>query len=265
MRNGIDFVQTIHKWIVCFSLSTMRFLHILTLLVISTISHAQIKVDLEGGLVFGTNYNKVRIPNSGGTLVNLNDELTIDPKIFYRVRAGYTIADRHNISVLFAPLTVKYTGSFKQNINFNNVLFTANQPVTVFYKFNSYRLTYRYDFISNGRWRIGAGLTGKIRDADIRFESDASDTHYDNLGFVPLVNFFASYKLSYRWTFMVEGDALASKYGRAEDIFAGAAYNINSRLAAKLGYRVVEGGADVDTIYNFNWINYASTGLLFSF
>jgi hypothetical protein len=237
----------------------------LVFLVISISALAQFTLDLEGGLVFGTNYNKVRIPNTGGTLVNLANELEVSPKVFYRLRAGYTIAKRHNISVLYAPLSVSYNGSFDKDINFNNLVYNANEPLEVIYKFNSYRLTYRYDFISTGRWKVGAGLTGKIRDADIRFKQPGKDTHYDDLGFVPLVNFYAAYKPSYHWSFILEGDALASKFGRAEDIFAGAAYQLNSRLAVKLGYRVVEGGADVDKIYNFNWINYASTGILVNF
>jgi len=245
----------------------MNFRSIIVLIFIfsSTVAMAQFKLDLESGVVFGTNYNKVRIPATGGTLVNLAKELDITPKIFYRIRAGYMISNRHNISILYAPLTVKYEGNFNQNINFNNLIFNADQPVEVFYKFNSYRLTYRYDFIANARWRAGVGLTGKIRDADIRFKNESNDTHYDDLGFVPLVNFYASYKPSYHWSVIVEGDALASKFGRAEDIFVGLSYQIVPRAGVKLGYRVVEGGADVEKIYNFNWINYASVGLLLSF
>jgi hypothetical protein len=229
---------------------------------ISAPLYAQLSLDLEGGAVFGTNYNKVRIPNVGATTVNLPEELTINPKAFYRIRAGYTLGKRHTISALFAPLTVKYHGSFANNVNFNNQLFPAQQPLEVFYKFNSYRLTYRYDFIYKARWRVGAGLTAKIRDADVRFKNESLDTHFDNVGFVPLVNFYASYKPSYHWTLILEGDALGAKAGRAEDIFAGIAYQINPKLGVKLGYRVVEGGADVEDIYNFNWINYASAGLL---
>ncbi|KAA6438802.1 outer membrane beta-barrel protein [Dyadobacter flavalbus] len=239
---------------------------ILTLLTFAAIpASAQLKLDLESGLVLGTNYNKVRIPNSGGTLVNLQEDLTIDPKVFYRIRAGYTIKNRHNVSLLYAPLTVKYKGSFGENVNFNGLNFPAAQPLEVFYKFNSYRLTYRYDFIAKARWRVGAGLTGKIRDADVRFKNESSDTHFDNVGFVPLVNFYASYKPNYRWSLILEGDALAAKQGRAEDIFAGVAYQINPKFGIKLGYRVVEGGADSEEVYNFNWINYASVGALVSF
>jgi len=52
------------------------------LLLCSTSVFAQFKLDVESGVVFGTNYNKVRIPNSGGTQVNLAEDLSIDPKNF---------------------------------------------------------------------------------------------------------------------------------------------------------------------------------------
>lgn len=223
---------------------------------------AQFNFDLEGGLILGTTYNKVQIPSGSGTRVNLPEQLRLDRSAFYRIRASYRIGNRHNISALFAPLTIHYRGAVSQNTNFNNSLFLPGQPLNVDYRFNSYRLTYRYDFFANGKWRVGAGLTAKVRDADIRFKSEYADTHYDNLGFVPLINFYASWKPAYHWAVILEGDALAAKQGRAEDVFGGIAYNFNNTIAIKLGYRLLEGGADNDKIYNFNWINYASAGLL---
>lgn len=147
-------------------------------------------------------------------------------------------------------------------MNFNNQQFAANRPLTVDYKFNSYRLTYRYDFVVRPRWRVGAGLTAKIRDANVRFSNESVSTNFDNIGFVPLLNFYAAYKPSEHWSVLVEGDALGSRFGRAEDIFAGASYNISRAVGFKAGYRVLEGGANVDEIYNFTWINYASVGVL---
>lgn len=227
-----------------------------------TSAFAQFNFDLEGGLILGTSYNKVQIPTESGTRVNLPEQLKLDRSAFYRIRVGYRIGNRHNISALFAPLTIHYRGALAQNTNFNNLNFLPGQPINVDYRFNSYRLTYRYDFLANGKWRVGAGLTAKVRDADIRFKSEYADTHYDNLGFVPLINFYASWKPAYHWTVILEGDALAAKQGRAEDIFGGIAYNFNNTIGLKLGYRMLEGGADNDKIYNFNWINYASAGLL---
>ncbi|GAB3916895.1 hypothetical protein [Larkinella terrae] len=246
-------------------ISVSRALAPIFLLLLALPLRAQLKLDLESGVVLGTAYTDVRIPNRGGTLVDLAKELSANPKVFYRARLGYTIANRHTISALYAPLTVRYQGRFGQDINYNNVVFPANQPTTVFYKFNSYRLTYRYDFVVRDHWRVGAGLTAKIRDANIRFEGESNQTGYDNVGFVPLLNFYAAYSPTDRWTVLLEGDALGAKAGRAEDIFVGAAYNISSKLGIKLGYRVVEGGADSDEIYTFTWINYASAGLLLTF
>jgi len=68
-----------------------------SLLLFSPKAVAQFKLDIEGGVVFCTSYNKVRIPATGGTIVNLASQLNISPKVFYRIRAGYTIANRHNI------------------------------------------------------------------------------------------------------------------------------------------------------------------------
>lgn len=223
---------------------------------------AQLRLDLESGLVLGTAYTDVRIPNRGGTLVDLSKQLSANPVVFYRARVGYTFANRHTISALYAPLTVRFQGQFDQDVNYNNLVFPANQPTTAYYKFNSYRLTYRYDFVVRERWRVGAGFTAKIRDADTRFENEVNRTSYDNVGFVPLLNFYAAYSPSNRWTFLLEGDALGAKAGRAEDIFLGTAYNISPKLGFKLGYRLVEGGANTDEIYTFTWINYASAGVL---
>jgi hypothetical protein len=229
-----------------------------------TTAQAQFSIDAEGGFIPSTNYNKVRIPNRPGKVVNLPGQLDFNAKAFYRIRLGYTFAERHYVSLLYAPLTLKYEGSLPQTVNFNNQIFASNTPLEVFYKFNSYRLTYRYNFIQRGRWVVGAGLTAKIRDADIRFKNQSQDTHYDNVGFVPIINFYARYKPNYHWGFLVEGDALAAKQGRAEDIFAGVTYQINSTVGLKLGYRVLEGGANNDKIFNFSWINYASAGILIS-
>ncbi|MGA0555543.1 hypothetical protein ACO2Q8_02760 [Larkinella sp. VNQ87] len=228
-------------------------------------AQAQLKIDLESGLVLGTSYNNVRIPNRGGTLVDLSKQLSADPKVFYRARLSYTIANRHTISALYAPLTVRYQGTFDRDVNFNNLVFPAGQPTTTDYKFNSYRLTYRYDFVVRDRWRVGAGFTAKIRDANVRFEGEGRETDFDNVGFVPLLNFYAAYSPGNRWGILLEGDALGARAGRAEDIFLGATYRATPSVGLKLGYRVVEGGADTDEIYTFTWINYASAGLLLTF
>lgn len=245
------------------------------LLLLPALTQAQLRFDLEGGLVLGTNYNEVRIPAVGGTHFDLGKELKTDPKVYYRLRVGYTFGERHTVSALYAPLTVTYKGQFNRGINFNGVLFgprVSGNPENVLarYQFNSYRLTYRYDFVYTPKWRVGAGLTAKIRDAFIEVGTaegavSPRTTRYDNVGFVPLLNFVATWQPTPKFWTMLEADALASKQGRAEDVFLGVGYQLNPFVALKGGYRVVEGGADNDKIYNFTWINYAALGVVVAF
>jgi len=72
--------------------------------------YAQASIDIESGVVF-TGYNDVRIPGNFGTLFSLKDDLSAKTKIYYRLRASYTIKTRHTLSILYAPLEVKSEGS----------------------------------------------------------------------------------------------------------------------------------------------------------
>lgn len=241
----------------------LLFLSILLLLPAPGYAQTRWWLDLEGGLVTGTPYNDVRIPGSGGTKFSLPDELNLQGQGFYRLRAGVTLNDRHVITALYAPLTATYTGAFDREILYNGARFAPDETVEARYRFNSYRLTYRYEFIRSSRLRLGVGLTAKIRDAAIRLQSAGQSSEYPNVGFVPLVNFYLGWQpTGGRLMLLLEGDALASKQGRAEDIFAGLAYRLTPKIGLKAGYRVVEGGADNDKVYNFTWINYASAGIL---
>ncbi len=231
-------------------------------LLLSNLTQAQAFLDVEGGLVLGTPYNTIRIPNQGGTTFDLARGFSPEATLFYRIRPGITIGRRHTFTGLYAPLTVQYKGSFAQPVTFNGVLFPANQPITTRYTFNSYRLTYRYQLIDREKFELGVGFTGKIRDANVAVQDEDRATNFANVGFVPLVNFRLNYKPSDRLSLLLEGDALGAKQGRAEDIFVGASYGLSNNLRLKSGYRVVEGGANVGDVYNFTWINYASVGVV---
>ncbi len=240
---------------------------LLCLLLTTSTVQAQFWLDLEGGLVFGTPYNKISIPNAGGTEFDLGeDNFKVQPLAYYRIRAGVTFDDRHTITALYAPLTATYEGQFNEPVNFNALTYAPGEAITAKYQFNSYRLTYRYAIVRGERFRLGVGLTAKIRDANVRLISDTQDTNFSNVGFVPLLNVFSIYRLSEHWRIMLEADALAGAGpGRAEDVFLGLGYEFGPKFGLKAGYRVVEGGADVDTVYNFTWINYASLGAILRF
>lgn len=232
--------------------------------VLTTSVKAQALIDLESGLVF-TGYNNVRIPGDQGTLFSLKDDLQAKTKIFYRLRASYTIKSRHTISLLYAPLETKSEGSVANDIFFEGVTFPANIPLTGIYRFNSYRLTYRYNIVNRPKIVFGLGLTAKIRDAKISLSSPDKKAEKTNVGFVPLINFRLLWNTNEKFRFLLDGDALAAPQGRAEDVLIAATYKVSESFLIRAGYRILEGGANNDEVYNFALFHYASVGISYTF
>jgi hypothetical protein len=64
---------------------------------------------------------------------------------------------------------------------------------------------------------------------------------------------------------LLDGDALAAPQGRAEDVQIAVTYKVSENLQVRAGYRILEGGADNDGVYNFVLFHYASIGLSYTF
>jgi len=222
--------------------------------------NGQASLDLETGAV-GTGYNNVRIPGDQGTLFSLKDDLNSKTGIFFRARANYTIKSKHTLSLLYAPFKTVSSGNVPYDIVFEGVTFPANTELEGTYKFNSYRLTYRYEIVIKPKFEFGLGFTAKIRDAKIAMASAASLSEKTNVGFVPIINFRMLWKPYEKFGILLEGDALAAPQGRAEDVLIAATYRLSDRFGLKAGYRLLEGGAGNDEVYNFALFNYASVGL----
>jgi hypothetical protein len=227
-------------------------------------SKAQALIDLESGLVF-TGYNDVRIPGDEGTLFSLKDDLIPKTELFYRLRLNYTLKSRHTFSLLYAPLETTSEGSVTNDIFFEGVVFPANTELVGTYKFNSYRLTYRYDIVLKPKFEFGLGFTAKIRDAKIALSSSGLNSEKTNVGFVPIINFRLLWKGDDKFGLLLDGDALAAPQGRAEDVLIAATYKLTDNFKLRAGYRILEGGADNDEVYNFALFHYASVGISYTF
>lgn len=248
---------------------TNKYLSYLVLIVfglhsLGSVVVAQTFIDLETGAVF-TGYNNVRIPGDSGTLFSLKTDLKAKPSAFIRLRAGYTIGTRHTISILYAPLKVNSSGVATTQIDFNDVSFPVGSAIESVYKFNSYRITYRYDIVVRPKMEFGVGFTAKIRDADITLSDGVLSSSKSNVGFVPILNFRLYWMVHEKIGLLIDGDALAAPQGRAEDIQVAATYRLNDNCRFRLGYRLLEGGTDGNQVYNFALFNYASLGVTFTF
>ncbi|MCU0235819.1 MAG: hypothetical protein MUC72_01885 [Acidobacteria bacterium] len=220
--------------------------------------------ELEGGAVF-SGYNDARIPNVGGTLVSLSEDLDIAAKAYYRLRLSYALSRRHELSLLYAPLTLKAQGALPADVNFSGVLFPRGSEVDGIYTFNSYRLTYRYRLVDRSRLRLDIGFTAKVRDAEIALATPELAASKTNVGFVPLLHLRLAWDWNSKLGLLLEADAAAAKQGRAEDVLLALNWRLSPRAQLRIGYRFVEGGADVDEVYNFAWIHYLAAGLALNF
>jgi hypothetical protein len=219
--------------------------------------NAQVLLDFETGIVI-TGYNDVRIPGNNGTLFSLNNDLEVKPVIFYRIKVNYTIGSRHTLSLLYAPLTTHSSGRMSKPVEFAGAIFPSNSNLNATYKFNSYRLTYRYDLFQSPNLDFGLGFTAKIRDARIALSSSGIESEKTNVGFVPIINFRLFWKIDDKFGLLLDGDALAAPQGRAEDVLIAATYKFSDKFGIRAGYRILEGGADNDEVYNFALFHYAS-------
>ncbi len=222
--------------------------------------YAQIYLDAESGRVY-SGYNDVRIPGDGGTKISLTDDLETDPAFYFRGRIGYIAGGVHDISFLAAPLRLYADGTAPAYVRFDNTTFPAGTQLKARYQFDTYRATYRYNLINNGRVVVGLGLTGLLRDAQIRVESDTASDSYSNKGFVPLLNFRVAGVVAGPLGIIFEGDAMGAPQGRAIDIMGALSWAFDRHVTLRAGYRALEGGADNDKVYTFALLHFAVVGV----
>ena len=213
-------------------------------------------LELEGGPVWQS-YNDVRIPGDSGTEFSFKDLTGAGPYAYGRFTLGWNIRERHGVRLVAAPLRVNGSGTFDQPVSFAGTLFAADTGTEGRYKFDTYRLTYRYQFLNKAAWRLRAGATLLLRDAEIELEQNGLKASDSNVGVVPLLSFAADWMFAHRWAAMFDFEGLAGGPGRAFDVALKLQHDLTDNWYAGAGYRILEGGADNDTVYNFAWFNFA--------
>jgi hypothetical protein len=221
-------------------------------------------VDLEGGGVFPY-YNNVRVPGDTGTKISLTDDLDSEPSAYIRGRITYAFSEKHSMAFTVAPLRLGAKGSVDKDVTFDNATFPAGAQLNAEYRFDSYRLTYRYDFHRASQLKAGVGLTAFVRDAEIRLEGGRQSASKANVGFAPLINFNLEWMPAERFLLVMNGDLLASSQGRAEDVLLALKYRSSDNLSLYMGYRIIEGGSDNDEVYTFSLLNFVAAGVTWTF
>jgi apolipoprotein D and lipocalin family protein len=226
-------------------------------------SSGGVQFSVEGGAAWQTR-NDFRIPGDRGTLVKLAD-YDRGPASPLRMTLSWDLGAHQSLRLLAAPLRVETTFTPSQPVAFQELVFPAGRLVDSTYVFNSYRLTWYRRFARGDKWAFRLGGTLKVRDAETGLSGTPGSSVKKNVGGVPLLYGFARYRASERLSLEAEFDALAAPQGRAEDVSVKAVLRLADKVDADIGYRLLEGGADNDSVYTFAFFHYAVAGIRIRF
>lgn len=218
-------------------------------------TQSKFRILIESGGVW-QNRNDTQIPPDSGTRFDI-DRFSEGPFFHRRLEAYYNLNQKHALRLVYAPSTIKVSGSVNQDVTFNGETFLASQELNIKYQFNSYRLSYIYAFKGFGRDQLNLGITAKIREASTTFSQTGLSSTYDNVGFVPLIYFEYQKFMNEKWSLNFTADALGASQGRAVDLAIKLRRELNKNSSIGLGFRSLEGGADNEKVYTFSWFNYA--------
>ena len=237
----------------------------LSALTVEAQDQRRFEVELEVGAVWQTS-NDVQVPNTvDGTRFSLEELVGNGPLPAGRLYFTYNIAERHSLRLLLAPLSYTLPGTFDTPVNFAGQTYAAGVPVDATYKFNSWRLGYRYRFLNKERLKLTVGFTAKVRDAKIGMAQGSTASEDTDVGFVPLLHLGADWTFAEAWHLIFDFQGLAGGPGRAFDVALKMHYDLGEQWALGAGYRTIEGGADVEQVYNFAWFQYAVVSGVFRF
>lgn len=209
--------------------------------------------------------NDARIENEPPNTRFAIDEITgSGPYAAGRIAFEWSLAERHRLRLLAAPLRVDDSGSSDRAIVFRETVFDPGR-VHAEYRFDSWRLGYRYVFHDSERWTWSGGATLNIRDAEIRLSQDGTSRSRSDTGFVPLLALVGEWRFAPGWRALLDFEGLGAPQGRAIDATLQAGYDLTPSLHVSGGYRVLDGGADNDDLYTFARFDFAVLALHWRF
>ncbi len=223
----------------------------------TTLEDSFLVAELEGAALWQSR-NDVQIPNDEtGSRFSLIDVTGNGPFAAGRLYLTANLGAKHSLRALLAPLSIRETDRPPGPVRFAGAMFEPARPVEATYQFNSWRLTYRYRLTDRETLSLWTGFTAKVRDAKVELVQGSTTGRDTDVGFVPLLHLGADWQVAPRWRLLFDFDGLAGGPGRAFDVALKLGRDVGERWRITGGYRTLEGGADVDSVYNFAWLHYA--------
>jgi hypothetical protein len=205
--------------------------------------------------------NDVQIPNEPpNTRFALDDVTGSGPFYGGRVALDWPLTERQRLRFLIAPLRVDEDGALPAPVVFQDTAFAAG-PASAKYRFDSYRVSWRWRFHDSPAWVWDVGATLNVRDAEVQLSQGGVTRRRTDTGFVPLLALEGQWRFAPRWRGVFDFEGLAAPQGRAFDVALKLAYEVTPRFSVNAGYRLLDGGADNDDIYTFARFDQAVLGV----
>ncbi len=230
--------------------SSIIFLVCILAVVSVPLAATEIKVELGQAESRG---NRFQIPGDSGTELHMPKKTAV----YYRLEAEKEFGAKALLRLVYAPLTIQYVSQADETTLYDQTTFAAGERLKTKFRFDSYRAGYLYRLLG-GSFSFWAGVTVKVRDAEIAVEGPSGREKYSNVGFVPLISLKGQWAPGGASGWRMDGtfDGLGSSQGRAFD----GAIDVNRDIAnwarLGLGWRFLEGGADNKKVENFAHFNY---------
>jgi hypothetical protein len=218
-------------------------------------------LEFETGAIWQSR-NQIHIPdNAQGTRFAMTDLQGSGPIAQRRVELTWNMTHHHQLRFVYAPLSFSGTGTFAEPVRFAGGTFPGGAAVDSDYKFDSYRLTYRYLLHESDRWQWRIGVTAFVRDARVELRRQGVVASDSDVGLVPLLSANVEYRFAPRWAAVVDFDGLVGTQGRAIDAAFKVRYDVSEAWYVTAGYRTFEGGVDNSDRFAFAWYNFAVVSL----
>jgi len=177
---------------------------------------------------------------------------------FDRYVAGLIINEKHNIGLLYQPLTVVTNVTFREDVMIDSVSFSAGTPMELKYGFPFYRFTYSYSFVKNENVQLAAGVALQARNASIVFKAidGSAMTVGNNVGPVPSINLFGKYTFKSGMFLSLDATGLYA----SSAIINGANFAFEGSLldaSLRAGYPILAG---MDVFANLRFLGGTSKG-----
>ncbi|MEI6669308.1 MAG: hypothetical protein WCP29_14235 [Acidobacteriota bacterium] len=190
-----------------------------------------------------------------GTLIDAQGTLGVQKKQVYDIRVVLKPAARHKFRFSYLPMSYTSTATLNATVTFNGRSYPINAQVASDLQWNTYRLGYEYDFVSNKAGFFGIVLEAKVTQAQIQLNSIVGNEFSKAQAPIPAIGAIAR-------VYLAPGISITGEYtyfklptsvvkditGHYTEYDVYSTINVTNNLGAQAGIRKIDVGVSVTNV-----------------